>query len=66
MLSFTSDFWPLFAAIIGGGAALTVLSSIAVATFKPSWLQRFRSGRREPATVHHLHAAGSRQTRKAA
>ena len=48
MLSFASDFWPLFWAIIGTGAALTVLA-IAFATVEPTSLRRH-----EIATVHHL------------
>jgi hypothetical protein len=66
MLSFESDFWPLFWTIIGGGAALTVLSSIAIATFQPSRLRPSGSRRHELAIVHHLHATGPRQARKAA
>jgi hypothetical protein len=66
MLSFVSDFWPLFWAIIGSGAALTVLLSIAVATYRASWLRPSRSRRHELAIVHHLLAAGPRQARKAA
>lgn len=58
MLSFASDFWPLFWTIIGSGAALTVLSSIGVATFQQSWLRPSRSRRHELAIVHHLLAAG--------
>jgi hypothetical protein len=66
MLSFASDFWPLFWTIIGGGAALTAASSVAIATFRPSWLRSSGSRRRELAIVHHLRAAGPRQARKAA
>ncbi len=49
MLSFASDFWPLFWTIIGTGALLTVLMCIAVATFRPAWFRWHESG-----TVHHL------------
>lgn len=49
MLSFASDFWPLFWTIIGTGALLTVLMCIAVATFRPDWFRRHKS-----ATVRHL------------
>ena len=31
MLSFSSDFWPLFWTVIGGGAAVTVVLSALVA-----------------------------------
>jgi hypothetical protein len=53
MLSFASDFWPLFWTIIGTGALLTVLMCTAAATFQPAWFQRHPS-----ATVHHLPTAG--------
>lgn len=67
MLSFASDFWPLFWIIIGGGAALTVASSIIVATFRPSRLRLSGPRRHELAIVHHhLLAAGSRQASRAA
>ncbi len=66
MLSFASDFWPLFWTIIGSGAALTVLSSIAIAMFHPSWPRLSGSRRHELAAVHHLLTSGPRQTRKAA
>ena len=67
MLSSASDFWLLFWTIIGSGVALTVVSSIAIATFRPSWLLwPSGSGRRELAAVHHLFAGGSRQARRAA
>jgi len=63
MLSFASDFWPLFCAIIGTGAALTVLA-IAFATVEPPSLRRH-----ETATVHHLprrHHPAATTSRKAA
>lgn len=66
MLTFASDFWPLFWTIIGSGLVLTVLSSIVIAKFQPSWLRPPGSRRHEPAIVHHLLPAGSRQARKAA
>ncbi|HEY1624692.1 MAG TPA: hypothetical protein VGG16_12920 [Streptosporangiaceae bacterium] len=31
MLTFAADFWPVFWAILGAGAALTVLITLAVA-----------------------------------
>ena len=46
MLSFASDFWPLFWTIIGAAALLTVLASLLVAVFSPEW---FRSRRHQPA-----------------
>jgi hypothetical protein len=49
MLNFTSDMWPLFWAIIGSGALLTVLICVAIATAPPAWPSWQRSG-----TVHHL------------
>jgi hypothetical protein len=49
MLSFASDFWPLFWLVIGVGAALAVLFCILVAASEPDWAERA-----EPATVHHL------------
>jgi hypothetical protein len=71
MLSFASDFWPLFWAIIACGAALTVGLSIVAATFRPSWLRpsRLRPAgprRHQLAIVHHLLATGSRQAHRAA
>ena len=49
MLSFASDFWPLFWAFIGIGAAVTVLMCVAVAAIRPAWFKRS-----QPASVHHL------------
>ena len=49
MLSFASDFWPLFWTVTGAGALLTVLLCTAVATAPPAWPSWQRS-----ATVHHL------------
>jgi hypothetical protein len=49
MLSFASDFWPLFWTIIGSGALLTMLICVGIATCEPTWYQRSHS-----ATVHHL------------
>jgi hypothetical protein len=66
MLSFASSFWPLFWMIIVSGAALTIASSIAIATCQPSWLRPSRQRRHELAIVHHLFAVGSRQARRAA
>jgi hypothetical protein len=49
MLSFASDFWPLFWTVIGAGVALTVLVCVAIATAEPAW-----PARSQTATVHHL------------
>lgn len=46
MLSYASDFWPLFWLIIGAGAVLTVLACLLVAVFSPAW---FRHDRHESA-----------------
>ncbi len=46
MLSFGPDFWPLFWAIMGGAAALTVALSLLIATITPA---SFRPQRRHPA-----------------
>jgi len=54
MLSFASDFWPLFWMAVGGGAALTVLACLLVAVFSPAW---FRHGRHEPARPLQLRPA---------
>lgn len=35
MLTFAADFWPLFWTIAGSGAVLTVLVTLAVATYSP-------------------------------
>jgi len=48
MLSFAADFWPLFWTIIGGAALVTVLLSLLVATFSPTW---FRSHQRHQPTL---------------
>jgi hypothetical protein len=48
MLSFASDFWPLFWVVIGTGAALTALA-IAFAAVEP-----IPSRRHATAAVHHL------------
>jgi len=47
MLSFAADFWPLFWTIIGGAALVTVVLSLLVATFSPTW---FRSHQRHQPT----------------
>ena len=63
MLSFASDFWPLFWMVISVGAAFTVLLCVAIATAPPAWPRRSQS-----ASVHHLprrHAPVA-HTRKAA
>jgi hypothetical protein len=38
MLTYAADFWPLFWTIVGSGAALTVLLSLAVALYPPKHL----------------------------
>jgi hypothetical protein len=48
MLSFAPDFWPLFWAILGGAALLTVALSLLVAAFSPTWFR-----------PHHRHQAAS-------
>lgn len=45
MLTFSSDFWPLFGTIIGGGAVLTVVLTALIAA-----LPRHK-GHDMPATV---------------
>jgi hypothetical protein len=51
MLSFAANFWPLFWAIVGGGAAFTVLVTLAIAVSWP------REERRADATLIQLAAA---------
>ena len=46
MLSFGADFWPLFWAIMGGAAVLTVALSLLIATITPAG---FRPQRRRTA-----------------
>jgi hypothetical protein len=46
MLAYAANFWPLFWTVIGGGMVLTVLLSLLVATFSPTWFQH-----RQPAQV---------------
>ncbi len=40
MFSLAPDFWPLFWAITGGAALVTVALSLLVATFSPKWFRR--------------------------
>jgi hypothetical protein len=56
MMTYASDFWPLFWTITGSGALLTVLACLAVATFSPSRHGR-GSAPAELATVHRSPAA---------
>ena len=35
MLTYAADFWPLFWTIIGSGAVLTVLVTLAIAMYSP-------------------------------
>jgi hypothetical protein len=44
MLTFAADFWPLFWAVIGGGAVLTVLLTLLVSLFSPDWLRAHSGG----------------------
>ena len=55
-MTYAADFWPLFWTIVGGGAVLTVLLSLLVATFSPSWFAR--SGRNQAASPAQLRPAG--------
>ena len=67
MATYAADFWPLFWTIIGGGAVLTVLLTLMVATFSPSsWSSR----RRRPVLVRvaargHDHEAPARLSKAA-
>jgi hypothetical protein len=47
MLSYSSDFWPLLATIIGGGAALTVILTALIA-----FLPHVKNRGTQPAPVH--------------
>ena len=51
MLTYAADFWLWFWLIIAGGAVLTVLASLLVATFSPTWF----TGHRHPVPVLHHH-----------
>jgi len=62
MLSYASDFWPLFWIIAGSGALLTALACLLVATFSPSWFKHHH----HVAPLTELHPAKPAQTRKAA
>jgi hypothetical protein len=44
MLTFATDFWPLFWTLLGGAAALTVLCSVLIA---------MRSRQPQPVPVQH-------------
>ncbi len=48
MLSFGAEFWPLFWAIIGGAAVLTVALSVLIGTITPAG---FRPRRQHPAVA---------------
>jgi len=50
MMTYAAGFWPFFWMIIGGGALLTVLAALLVATFSPAWL-----GWRQPASPPRSH-----------
>ncbi|HZR47953.1 MAG TPA: hypothetical protein VFB06_00380 [Streptosporangiaceae bacterium] len=63
MLSYASDFWPLFWIIVGSGAVLTALICLLVATFSPSWFKRH--GQHAPLIRLHQPPKPA-QTRKAA
>jgi hypothetical protein len=58
MLTYAADFWPLFWTIIGSGMVLTVLLSVLVATFSPTWFQSHRLTRP-------LHVTASRRGHEA-
>jgi peptidoglycan/LPS O-acetylase OafA/YrhL len=49
MLTSAANFWPLLWTIVGGGAVLTVLLSLLVARFSPTWFRTPR--RRQPAVA---------------
>lgn len=53
MLSFAADFWPLFWAIMGAGALVTVALSVLIATISPAG-SRPRRAHRLPATPAEL------------
>jgi hypothetical protein len=48
MLSFAADFWPLFWTIIGAATLVTLVLSLLVVTFSPTW---FRSHQRHQPTL---------------
>jgi hypothetical protein len=48
MLTSAANFWPLLWTFVGGGAVLTVLLSLLVARFSPTW---FRTPRRHQPAV---------------
>jgi hypothetical protein len=59
MLSFASDFWPLFWTMIGGGALVTAALSLLVATFSPAWFRPHRPALTlESPAGWHDHQAG--------
>jgi hypothetical protein len=62
MLTLAANFWPLYWTVIGGGAVLTVLLSLLVATFSPRWFRR----RRQLAKVLHMRPARYDHRAKAA
>jgi hypothetical protein len=53
MLSFAADFWPVFWAIIGAGALITVVLSVLIATISPAGA-RPRRGHQLPVTPAEL------------
>jgi hypothetical protein len=60
MLSFAADFWPLFWAIMGAGALVTVALSVLIATISPAG-SRPRRAHRLPATPAELAELADRQ-----
>jgi len=53
MLSNAADFWPLFWAIMGAGALITLALSVLIATISPTG-SRPRRGHQLPATPAEL------------
>ena len=58
MLSFASDFWPLFWTIVGTGALVVVLLSVLVAAYSPAWFRREHGGPPTERADRNGHRAG--------
>lgn len=62
MLSMAPDFWLLFWAILAGGAAVTIVLSLVIATVPPRWTgwhhQPHGPAARRPATRAPVRAQG--------
>jgi hypothetical protein len=55
MLTFATDFWPLFGTIVGAGALLTVLLTLVVAKYTPGHSRHFGQAELIPVEIETEH-----------